>query len=101
MEGEITVVSDSFKMVIANIYSLPNGPVVTGVIETGTVRVGDSLSLAGANGHFPVQVIFIQRFQKSLDIAQAGPEPVGLTLSGIDRDQIKNRDVLIGKENRP
>jgi len=88
--------SDSFKMVVANIYSLPNGPAVTGRIESGTVRVGDSLTLVRSQGDLPVRVTFIQRFQQTLESAQAGPEPVGLTLSGVEADQIKNRDVLIG-----
>ncbi len=88
-------------MLVGNIYSLPNGPAVTGVIQTGTVRVGDSLTLVGATGSHLVRVVFIQRFQQALDIAQAGPDPIGLTLSGVERDQIKNRDLLIGNENRP
>lgn len=38
----------------------------------------------------------IQRFRESLQEASAGPEPVGLSLTGVDKDQIQNRDILVG-----
>ena len=86
---------DSFKMIIANVYSLPAGLTVTGRIESGKVTLGDELILDGAQGKHSVKVIAIQRFQESLTSAKSGPEPVGLTLSGIERDLLRNRDSLI------
>jgi len=87
--------TDKFRMLIANIYSLPNGPAVTGRIESGMVRLGDSLTLDGACGKFPVKVIFIERFQEALTEANSASDLVGLTLSGIDFNQIRNRDLLL------
>lgn len=86
-----------FRRVVANIYSLPDGPAVTGRIESGRVRVGDDLVLIGALGRFPVRAIFIQEFQRVLKEAGAGPYPVGITLSGVAWDQIRNRDVLVSE----
>jgi len=88
---------DDFKMLIANIYSLPTGPVVTGRIEIGLVRIGDELVLVGAQGRFPVKVISIERFKEALESAQAESGLVGIKLEGIDHDQIRNRDLLLGK----
>jgi translation elongation factor EF-Tu-like GTPase len=87
-----------FKMLIANIYSLPDGPAVTGRIESGRVRVGDELVVVGAVGRIPVRVIFIQKFREALTEAAAGQEPVGITLSGIEWDQIRNRDLLVSDD---
>jgi elongation factor Tu len=86
---------NAFRMVVANIYSPPDGPVVTGRIESGRVRVGDDLVLRGALGRFPVQVTSIQKFREVLTEAVAGPEPLGIGLSGIEQHQIRNRDLLI------
>jgi elongation factor Tu len=82
-------------MLIANIYSLPDGPAVSGRIESGRVRVGDELAVIGAAGRIPVRVTFIQKFREALTEAAAGPEPIAVTLSGIEWDQIRNRDLLV------
>jgi selenocysteine-specific translation elongation factor len=87
----------TFRMLVENVWSLPNGPAVSGRIESGMVRLGDSLILDGAHGKFPVKVIFIQEFQRTLTEAGARPEPVALTLSGVEADQIKNRDLLLSE----
>ncbi len=87
---------ERFKMVVANIYSLPRGPVVTGRIEAARVSIGDSLILIGKQGGFPVKVTSIERFQETLETADEGSGLVGLTLAGISHDQIHNRDILIG-----
>jgi elongation factor Tu len=93
--------ADEFKMLIANVYSLPDGPAVTGRIDAGRVRVGDRLKLLGVHGDFVVRVTLIQRFRESLEEASAGPEPVGISLGGVDKDQIQNRDLLVGNSELP
>jgi translation elongation factor EF-Tu-like GTPase len=62
--------SNGFRMLVANIYRLPGGPTVTGYIDSGCVRVGDSLTLVGAHGEFRVEVVAIQRFRESLEEAE-------------------------------
>jgi translation elongation factor EF-Tu-like GTPase len=90
--------STKFRMLIANIYSLPNGPAVSGRVESGGVHIGDELLIVGALGRIPVRVTFIQKFREALSEAVAGPEPIAITLSGIEWDQIRNRDLLVSGE---
>jgi elongation factor Tu len=87
-----------FRMLIANIYTLPDGSAVTGRIESGSVRVGDRLVVVGAVGRVPVRVTFIQKFREALTEAAAGPEPIAITLSGIEWDQIRNRYLIVSDE---
>lgn len=93
--------SDRFRMLVANIYRLPRGPTVTGYIDSGRVRVGDSLTLVGAQGEFPVRVVAIESFRESLEEAQRSDKPVGITLAGIEPDQIQNRDLLVSDAMKP
>ena len=86
--------SDKFRMVIANIYSLPNGPSLTGRIETGTVQIGDSLEIFGDNSVYSVRVTGIEAFQKSLETATPESGLVAISVSGIDAKIIKNRYLL-------
>ena len=83
-----------FKMTIANIYSLSDGPSLTGRIESGIVQIGDDLQIVSSNGIYPVRVIGIEAFQKSLKIASSENGLVGISVSGIDAKSVKNRDVL-------
>jgi len=83
-----------FSMLVASIYALPDGPAVSGRVDSGTVRVGDSLSLVGHDRSFTIKVVSIQAFKKTLTEATEQSGPVALVLSGVDRDQIRNRDVL-------
>ncbi|HXU69810.1 MAG TPA: EF-Tu/IF-2/RF-3 family GTPase [Polyangia bacterium] len=87
----------AFRMLIGNIYEIRGlGPTVTGYIESGTVRVGDRLAVVRSDQRTEVYVTAIQRFQASLSEASAADNPVGISLSGIDRDEIHNRDLLVG-----
>jgi translation elongation factor EF-Tu-like GTPase len=85
-----------FKMVVSNIYEIRGlGPTVTGRIESGSVRVGDRLAVTRTGRHTPVVVTAIERFQQSLTEANAVHNPVGISLSGVDRDEIRSGDVLV------
>jgi translation elongation factor EF-Tu-like GTPase len=72
-----------FQMVVGNVYGLPAGTTVTGYIDSGTVRIGDQLVLIHDEDRRLVRVTAIQRFRESLSEASVGPEPVGISLSGI------------------
>ena len=88
-------------MMVENIYEIPGlGPTVTGYIQSGTVRVGDRLAIVGSAGRTNVRVTAIQRFREgSLDEATVADKPVGISLSGIKRDQLHNRDLLVGTDS--
>jgi translation elongation factor EF-Tu-like GTPase len=87
---------DQFRMLIANIYSLRDGVAVPGRIESGVVRIGDSLKVVSATEEIPVKVLRIEYFQRAVIEAQKGTKPVGIVLQGIEHDQIRNRDLLLG-----
>lgn len=93
--------SDRFRMLIGDIFRLPKGPAVTGYIFSGRVCIGDSLTLVGLRGDFPVRVVAIERFRASLQEAEASDKPVALTLGGVEPDDIHNRDFLVGNLPRP
>ena len=84
----------AFRMLIANFYALPGGPAVSGRIDSGAVTVGDSVTVRTRQGEHAVKVMAIQVFGKSLETATADSGPVAITLSGIERGLLNNRDLL-------
>ncbi|WP_333890007.1 EF-Tu/IF-2/RF-3 family GTPase [Mycolicibacterium gadium] len=80
-----------FKLTVEDVFSIKNrGVVATGRIESGTVRVGDTVHINGGPG---VKVTAIEMFRKQLDEASAG-ENVGVLMKGIERNQLDRGDVL-------
>lgn len=90
--------NDSFRMVIKDVFSIASNnarPTITGVVESGSVKVGDKLILVHSGEEILVEVIHIEKFQLAdLHTIDEGPENVGLTLSGITYAQVKRGDVL-------
>lgn len=80
-----------FKMTVDDVFAIRNrGVVATGRVESGTLRVGDTVAINGGPG---VEVTAIEKFRKQLDEATAG-ENVGLLMKGIERNQVNRGDVL-------
>ena len=80
-----------FKMTVEDVFAIRNrGVVATGRVESGTLRVGDTVQINGGSG---VEVTAIEKFRKQLDEATAG-ENVGLLMKGIERTQLNRGDVL-------
>ena len=74
-----------FKLTVEDVFVIRNrGVVATGRVESGTLRVGDAVSINGGPG---VQVDAIEVFRKSIDQANAG-DNVGVLFKGIDKSQI-------------
>jgi translation elongation factor EF-Tu-like GTPase len=72
-----------------------SGPVLTGKIVTGTVKVGDRLMAETAGGKLPVRVVAIEKFQhEGLKEATASPDDVGLEVTGITAEQARGVKVL-------
>ncbi len=88
-------VEKPFLMPIENVFSIVGrGTVVTGKIEQGIVRGGDSVEIVGlvpeSRGTVVTQV---EAFGSELDEGQAG-ENVGCLLRGVARDQVQRGQVL-------
>ncbi len=80
-----------FKMTVEDVFAIRNrGVVATGRVESGTLRVGDTVHINGGPG---VAVTAIEKFRKQLDEATVG-ENVGVLMKGIERAQLNRGDVL-------
>ena len=72
-----------------------SGPLVTDKIESGSVPIGDKLVLDGPHNDFEVTIAGIEKFQQEgLVEAAAGPDDVGLEITGVTVEQAKKRRIL-------
>lgn len=90
-------VQGTFRMPVEDIFSIQNrGTVVTGRIESGTVRVGMQVDVVRAGGVATTTTVTgVEMFRKALDTATAG-DNVGLLLKGLSREQLQQGDVIQG-----
>ncbi len=80
-----------FKMTIEDIFVISRrGVVATGRVESGTLRVGDTVQI---NGGRAATVDAIEKFRKQHDEATAG-ENVGVLFKSIDKGDLNRGDVL-------
>src|ERR1700761_9475158 len=83
-----------FLMSIEGIFmATGRGTVLTGKIETGTIKIGDLLEVIGGRDNIPTSCMGLEMFRKSLDIAEAG-ENVGILVKAVKRDDVKRGFVL-------
>lgn len=84
----------SFRMTIEDIFSIRGrGTVVTGRIESGTLKTGDELYILGQNSSRKTTVTGIESFRKMLTQAQSG-DNVGVLLRDIDKSDVQHGDIL-------
>jgi elongation factor Tu len=84
-----------FLMPIEGVHSISGrGTVVTGLIERGTVKVGDAVEIVGLGETRSTVVIGVETYSKVLDRGEAG-DNVGCLLRGIDRDAVERGQVLV------
>jgi elongation factor Tu len=87
-------VDKPFLMPIEDIFAITGrGTVVTGRIEQGTVKIGESVQVVGAKPIESIGVTGIEMFNKLLDYAESG-ENVGILLRNIKRENVTRGDVL-------
>ena len=78
-------VNGPFHLVVEDVFTIVGrGTVVTGHVDSGTVRVGDVVTI---NGIINTEVIGVEMFRKSLDYAQAG-DNCGLVLKDITAAEV-------------
>jgi elongation factor Tu len=83
-----------FLMPIEGVQSISGrGTVVTGLIERGTVRLGDEVEIVGLGETRKSVVTGIETYRKILEQGQAG-DNVGCLLRGIDREAVQRGQVL-------
>ena len=87
-----------FVLSVEDVFTITGrGTVVTGRVETGVIKVGDRVEVAGFGAdNRTVAVTGIEMFRKLLDAAEAG-DNVGLLLRGIDRSELRRGHVITRK----
>jgi elongation factor Tu len=84
-----------FRMIVEDVFSIRGrGTVVTGRIESGTLRVGDAVGLQRDSATLATKVTGIEMFRKQLEQAKAG-DSVGVLLHGVDKTGVQRGDVLV------
>src|SRR5579883_3368784 len=84
-----------FLMPIEDVFCIKGrGTVVTGRIERGTIKVGDSVDIVGMREQTRTVVVTgVEMFQKTLDQGIAG-DNVGCLLRGVERTEVERGQVL-------
>jgi len=83
-----------FLMPIEDVFSISGrGTVVTGRIERGVVKVGETVEIIGIRPTSSTTVTGVEMFRKLLDQGQAG-DNVGCLLRGIEREGVERGQVL-------
>ena len=88
-------VDKPFLMPIEDVFTITGrGTVVTGRVERGQVRVGDTIQIVGLMEESKQTVVTgVEMFRKLLDYAEAG-DNIGCLLRGIDRKEVERGQVL-------
>ena len=87
-------VDKDFLMPVEDVFSITGrGTVATGRIESGIVKVGETLELVGMGSEISSVCTGVEMFRKLLDEGQAG-DNAGLLLRGVDKTDIQRGQVL-------
>lgn len=80
-----------FRLTVADVFVLKGrGLVATGRVESGTIRVGDEVTVDGGRA---VRVKAIEAFRRVMEEASAG-DMVGLLLDGVQQGEVASGTVL-------
>ena len=80
-----------FRMTVEDVFAIRNrGVVATGRVESGTLRVGDTVQI---DGTLEARVDAIEVFRKSIDAANVG-DNIGVLFKGIEKSQLNRGSVL-------
>ncbi|MDQ3239497.1 MAG: elongation factor Tu [bacterium] len=83
-----------FLMAVEDVFSIKGrGTVVTGRVERGIVKVGDTIEILGITATQTTTVTGVEMFRKQLEQGQAG-DNCGILLRGIEKDQVERGQVL-------
>jgi elongation factor Tu len=80
-----------FRFTVEDVFAIKNrGIVATGRVESGTLRVGDTVQI---DGTLQAHVDGIEVFRKSVHEATAG-DNIGVLFRGLEKSQLKRGSVL-------
>ena len=83
-----------FIMPVEDVFSIKGrGTVVTGRVEQGMVKVGQTIEIVGLHDTTSTIVTGVEMFHKTLDEGEPG-DAIGVLLRGIDRGDVERGQVL-------
>ena len=83
-----------FLMPVEDVFSIKGrGTVVTGRVEQGVVKVGDTVEIVGMKDTTSTVITGVEMFHKLLDEAEPG-DAVGVLIRGIEREDVERGQVL-------
>jgi elongation factor Tu len=83
-----------FLLPVENVLTITGrGTVVTGAVERGRVRVGDTVEVVGLGAGLTAVVTGVETFGKPMDRAEAG-DNAALLLRGVRRHQVRRGQVV-------
>ena len=87
-------IDKAFLMPIEDVFSISGrGTVVTGRVEAGIIKVGESVEIVGIRDTVATTVTGVEMFRKLLDEGRAG-ENCGILLRGTKREDVQRGQVL-------
>jgi len=90
----VRAVDKPFMMPVEDVFSIKGrGTVVTGRVERGKLKVGDTVEIVGLRETRSTVVTGLEMFHKVLDETEAG-DNCGVLLRGIERDDVERGMVL-------
>ncbi|GAA1608992.1 elongation factor Tu [Kribbella sancticallisti] len=85
---------EPFLMPIENVLTISGrGTVVTGAVEQGSLRLGDTVEVVGLGPTVTSTAIGLETFGKSLEAAEAG-DNAAVLLRGVKRDEVRRGQVV-------
>ena len=83
-----------FLMPVEDVFSIAGrGTVVTGRIERGTIKLGETIEIVGMRDTQTTTVTGIEMFRKEMEIGEAG-DNCGILLRGLKKDDVQRGQVL-------
>ena len=83
-----------FLMPVEDVFSISGrGTVVTGRIERGLIKVGETVEIVGIRDTMTTTVTGVEMFRKEMDVGEAG-DNVGLLLRGTKKEEVERGMVL-------
>ena len=90
----VRAIDGTFLMPVEDVFSISGrGTVVTGRIERGVIKVGETIEIVGIRDTKSTTVTGVEMFRKLLDQGMAG-DNVGLLLRGTKREEVERGQVL-------
>ena len=87
-------VDQDFLMPVEDVFSISGrGTVVTGRIEKGTIKIGETIEIVGFTDTKTTTVTGVEMFRKEMDQGQAG-DNCGVLLRGIKKEDVERGQVL-------